>query len=406
MTPAARPASPTAPELVADRLRWAEVDLSAIAANVATLRRLIPPPTRLGVVVKANAYGHDARLVAPSAVAAGADWLLVGTVREAMDLRHAGVVAPILIMGRAVETAGLPDAVAAEVRLCVYDRESIEAAAAAARRVRRPALLHLKLDSGMHRLGATAPEGVELARLIGATDEVRLEALWTHFAEADEEVSRRTAAQLAAFQEAVAAIESAGLRGSDVILHAANSAAALLHPETRLDLVRCGLPVYGYAPSPALPDLGLRPALAWRARVVALHDLVAGDRVGYGGTWEAERPTRIAAISVGYADGYHRALSDRASVLIGGRRAPVVGRVSMDFITADVGALPEVRVGDEVTLIGRQGDQEIGAGEMADWLSTIVWEVLCTIGRRVDRVAIHDSGPPHPGPGSEARGDG
>ncbi|HEV3231363.1 MAG TPA: alanine racemase C-terminal domain-containing protein, partial [Candidatus Dormibacteraeota bacterium] len=170
------------------------------------------------------------------------------------------------------------------------------------------------------------------------------------------------------------------------LLHAANSAAALLHPAARLDLVRCGLPVYGYPSSPALAGIGLTPALSWHARVVAVHDLAPGERVGYGGTWEAARPSRVATLSAGYADGYSRALSNRGQILIGGRRAPVVGRVSMDFLTADVTGVPGVVVGDTATLLGRQGDGMIDAAEIAGWLGTIPWEVLCLIGRRVERV--------------------
>ncbi|MHB8509783.1 MAG: alanine racemase [Candidatus Dormibacteria bacterium] len=365
--------------------RWAEIDLSAIRDNVRLLRGRLPAETLLGVVVKADAYGHGALAVAPEAIAAGAEWLMVATVGEALQLRGAGLDASILNMGPST----VDDATAAasgEISICAYSHATIETAAAGARIAGRRLRVHLKVDSGMARLGAMPDEVLELARVIDADPRLDLEGLWTHFSDADIEGSARTRAQLEIFLSARAEIEAAGL--CPRLYHCGNSAATLLSSETHFDLVRCGLPVYGYLPMAALkPGLErLRPALTWKARVVATRQLRPGDRVGYGGTYTPARPTVLATVSVGYADGYSRALSNRGTALVGGVRVPVVGRVSMDFVNLDLGPSPAVAVGDEAVLLGRQGDEAVDAAEIAALLDTIPYEVLCNIGSRVPRI--------------------
>jgi alanine racemase len=232
-----------------------------------------------------------------------------------------------------------------------------------------------------------------LARRVAEDPLLELEGLWTHFAEADDAGSSRTQQQLQAYLAVVSELASAGI--SPPILHCANSAAALLFPSTNMILVRVGLPLYGYRSSPAIdPGLDLRPVLAWKGRVVALRDLAPGDRVGYGGTFTASRSTRLATVSMGYADGFSRALGDRATVLVAGSRAPVVGRVSMDYVTIDVTGIAEVDLGREVVFIGHDGGEAVDADDLARLLGTISWEILTMIGPRVERVVVGEGSAP------------
>jgi alanine racemase len=366
--------------------RWAEVDLGAIAHNVAQLKSRLEPGVALAAVVKANGYGHGAVDVARAALEAGADWLGVATVAEGAELRAAGIAAPILNLGATLGSEAA-EAVAADLRSSIWDRigvDILERAAAAAGRVVK---VHLQLDTGMVRLGADPNQAVELGHRIEASPHLELEGLFTHMAEAEDPGTDRSAMQLSVFLAAVTRMAYAGIRVP--VIHAANSAATLLYPDSRLRLVRCGIAVYGYSPTgKPIPGLELRPALTWKARVLEVYNLRPGERVGYGGTFEAAAPSRTATISVGYADGYPRALSNRGELLLHGRRARVVGRVSMDFLSIDVSDIDDVAVGDEVVIIGRQGDAAIAADELAAQLDTIAYEVLVGVGPRVVRSAI------------------
>jgi alanine racemase len=369
-----------------EQLRWAEIDLGAVADNIGQLKARLSPSAKLAAVVKANAYGHGAVEVARAAVSAGAEWLCVATVGEGVELRAAGVTAPILNMGP-TPAAAADRAVEFGLRSCVFEGEGIEVLAKAAERAGRVLQVHLKVDTGMARLGAPAAEALELARQVQASPGLELEALWTHFAEADDPASARSDAQLSRFLGVVDRIRDAGIEPA--MLHCANAAATLLNPATHLDMVRCGLPVYGYSPTSApVEGLQLRPVMTWKSRVVALHRLGPGDRVGYGGAYAASSSMLSATVAVGYADGYSRRLSNRGAMLVRGSRVPVVGRVSMDFATVDVTSVPGVRIGDEVVLLGSQGEAFIGADEMAESLDTIAWEVLCSVGPRVVRLAV------------------
>ncbi|MFN2463493.1 MAG: alanine racemase [Candidatus Dormibacteria bacterium] len=371
----------------AGRLRWAEVDLAALAHNVGQFRARLGPATRLMAVVKADAYGHGAVPVGQAALRAGADWLAVSTLEEALALRDGGIVAPVLLLGPLAAGAEA-EAITAKVGVSVHGADGLERLASAAES-HAPGTqipVHLKVDTGMARLGCPPDESLDLARRVVAAPGLSLEGLWTHFAEADDPASARTSRQLQAFMAVTASLAAAGIEVP--VLHAANSAAALQFPGSQLTMVRCGLPLYGY-PSGAVSDVDLRPVLAWKSRVVAVHRLRGGDRVGYGGTFTASGPTTVATVATGYADGYRRALSGRAEVLLHGRRLPVIGRVSMDFLTVDATTLPGTAEGDEVVLLGRQGEGEVTAVDLAGWMDSISWEVLVAIGPRVERVHLN-----------------
>jgi alanine racemase len=319
-------------------------------------------------VVKAGGYGHGALAVAHAALEGGASGLAVATLDEAAQLR--GLVDPeeILVMG------GLLPGQAAEVSdlgcaAAVSSRELIEALAAAGGRVP----VHLKVDTGMGRFGCAPDDAPELARLADDSRGTRLAGTWTHFAssESDDAMTRR---QFDLFLDTLSRFEvSPGLR------HVCNSAGALNHPDFALDAVRCGIAIYG------CEWPGTMPALALRAAVTHLKTVDKGTTVGYGSLWRATERTRVATVAIGYADGVHRARANRGDVLVRGRRAPLIGMVSMDAITLDVGDVPDLKVGDMATLIGRDGDQVITAEEVAAWSGTISYEVLTSIGPRVER---------------------
>ena len=373
----------------ASEARWAEIDLEAVGHNVRQLKSALDSGVVLAAVVKADAYGHGAVPVATAAVDAGAEWLAVATVAEALELRRAGITTPILNLGATLE-AEAAAAVAADLRCSVWEASGIDLLERAGADAGGLVRLHLQLDTGMVRLGADPNVAVELGQRIKASPNLELEGLFTHMAEAEDPGTDRTAKQLSVFLAAVTRLAYEGI--SVPILHAANSAAALRYPDSRLGMVRCGLPIYGYSPLAAAPGLDLRPALSWKARVLQTYDLRTGDRIGYGGTYEAAAPVRTATVSVGYADGYPRSLSNRGELLVRGCRARVVGRVSMDFLSIDVSDVDGVAVGDEVVIIGRQGDEVITADDVAASLDTISYEVLTHIGDRVVRHTLGGDG--------------
>jgi alanine racemase len=360
-----------------------EISLSAIEANVGVACRLAAT-ARLMAVVKADAYGHGAVPVAETVLRAGATWLGVATPEEGALLREAGIRSPILVLGPTP-----PDQAELSVihglDQCVTDPTQVEALDRAAEARGGIVAAHLKVDTGMGRVGVAPREVRRLAERIGALRGVRLVGLMTHFAEAEAEEPAFTREQLTRFLEAEGALREAGIRVP--LLHAANSAALLYHPAARLNLVRPGILLYGCHPGRPRPgDPVLRPALRFRTAISQVKVLPAGASVSYGRMFVAPREMRVATLPVGYADGLSRLLSNRGQVLIRGRRAPIVGRVCMDMTMVDVTDLAEVRPGDEVVLIGRQGEDEITADLHAAWQGTISYEVLCRIGPRVPRV--------------------
>ncbi|MEX2100796.1 MAG: alanine racemase [Acidimicrobiia bacterium] len=373
----------TGPAETRDRAVWSEVDLGAIRHNVRVLGELADPAELL-VVVKANAYGHGAVPVALAALDAGAAWLGVARVEEGVQLREAGIEAPILLLSEA-PTWAADTVVGHGLTPVVYTEAGIDAIAKAVATSSSPTTaVHLKIDTGMHRVGCAPEAAVALAEQVVAHDELVLGGVCTHLAVADEPDDPYTAEQLRAFDAAVADLCARGLDTG--LLHAANSAAALACPSARYDLVRVGISVYGIPPSRGLAGgADLRPAMTLTARVMFVKTLPAGARLSYGLRYELGRPARIATVPAGYADGVPRNLGVAGGeVLIGGIRYPIAGIVTMDQLMVDVGDAP-VEAGDEVVLLGAQGDDEVSALEWAEHLGTISYEIVTGIGARVPR---------------------
>jgi alanine racemase len=374
------------------RLRaQARVNLAAIERNCAHLRFVAGAGTALCAVVKANAYGHGTVPAARAALAGGAEWLAVAAADEAGELRAAGVEAPILMMG-ALSADELPVALDAGADVVAWRGEFVEALRAAGRSSGRRVRVHVKLDVGMGRLGIRdADELLGIAREIHAAPELELVGGMTHLPCADEDVARTRdeVERFRAFGERLRAVRS------DVVLHAANSASTLGLPEAAFDMVRCGVAIYGLDPFGVDPAAhGLEPALEVRSYVGALKPLAVGESVGYGGTFVAREPTWVATLPIGYGDGWRRAFSDNAEVLIGGRRCPLVGRVSMDNVTVDVGPDPAgIAEGDEAILLGRDGEERITAEELARRIDTINYEITTALTGRPTRVYHHDGAP-------------
>ncbi len=371
-----------------ERPTWVEIDLGAVAHNLRRLREMVAP-ARVMAVLKADGYGHGAVQVAHTVLRHGAWGLAVACVSEGAVLRRAGIQAPIVVLGYTPAWQAR-EAVAQDLDLCVFDVDTAKALSAAAAATARRARVHVKVDTGMHRLGIRPAEAPAFLRELNGMDGLEVVGLFTHAARADERTEAGRAAtevQVSTFGDLVEALEAEGSRPPWV--HAANSALAITRPEARYDLVRPGIALYGLSPSPDLPigELGLQPALTWKTQVAQVHELEAGESVGYGGTWVSGRPSRVATIPVGYADGFRRAPRAWREVLVRGRRAPLVGRVSMDQSAVDVTELDGVRQGDEVVLIGRQGEDVITVEEVAGWLGTIDYEVISAILARVPRLS-------------------
>lgn len=374
------------------RPAWAEVDRAALARNTSSLARLVAPSS-LCAVVKADGYGHGARTVAPTLLASGASSLGVALVDEGIELREDGITAPILLLSEVPPTS-LADAVAAGLTLTIGSLQGARALVGTATRA-TPLPVHVKVDTGMHRQGIDPGQLREVLEVLRGGG-VAVGAVWTHFPVADGETADSadfTRGQLDALRAAVD--KCAGSLPDDVVLHAANTAGAIGFPESRLDLVRVGLGCYGYLPAPGMAQVleraglpALEPVLSLKARVVAVRDLPAGSRPSYGRRRALPGDARVATVPLGYADGVPRALLDGdAHVLVRGRRRPLAGVVTMDQVLVDCGDDP-VEVGDEVVLLGRQGDDSISADDWARALGTISWEVLCGIKQRVPKLAV------------------
>ena len=363
------------------RPTWADIDLSAIAHNVSLLAELVDP-VELCAVVKADAYGHGMIPVARTAVDAGATTLAVALVDEGRRLREAGINTPVLLLSEPRPNE-FTEVVELGLTPTVYQGEGLAAAAAAAAAASEQLAVHLKVDTGMARVGAPPNEVMMLADAIAERDTLELTGVWTHCAVADEPDNPFTAYQIKQYNHLLSRLRLAGHH--DFCRHLANSAVAMAHPAGRFDMVRCGIAIYGIPPSPALAGcLPLQPAMTLRTEVAMVKTITAGTPVSYGHHYTASADTQLATIPIGYADGWTRRLGvSGGEVLIGGRRCPIAGVVTMDQTMVDCGLDHPVSPGDEVILLGQQGSEEITATEIAERLDTVAYEIVCHLGRRV-----------------------
>jgi alanine racemase len=376
------------------RLAWLELDLDALRANLATLRAVVGPGTRVEPVVKADAYGHGSVPVALALEAAGADGLSVATLDEAFELRAAGVTLPLLVI-YPVPPDVVPEAAAAGVAVSLGPGDAGARVLRAAEGLGTPLEVHVEVETGLGRGGALPGDVAALVAAVAAAPGVRLGGMWTHLAAADDASSAR--GQDERFAGAIGLIDAvgAGWGPSGVRRHLAGSGGVLAAGVARWDAVRTGIAVYGLVPDALVPPPStaadaarLRPVMALKARPVRVLELPEGHGVGYGPTYVTSRPTRIATLPVGYADGWRRTLTDRADALVRGVRVPLVGRVSMDAVTADVTGVPGLPVteDDEFVLLGAQGPERIGAHDLAAACGTISYEIVSGMSRRLARV--------------------
>jgi alanine racemase len=363
----------------------AEISLDALEANYSAIRDRVHPRAVLGVI-KANAYGHGAVPVARCLQSCGIDHLAVALLEEAAELRGSGINVPILVMG-ALEPEQMEAAARYEVTPALFREDQLVAFERCASAGGRKLPFHLKVDTGMGRLGVRWEQVGEFLESLSRCPHLELQGLFSHLACADDPDHPLTAAQLERFR---GVLEVARGRGhAPKMCHLANSAAVLDRPPAWLTHVRPGLLLYGYRPSGGNQPMPLRPMMRVVSRIVYLKELPPGDSVGYGATFTATLPTRIATVAAGYDDGVLRSLSNRGHFLVRGRPAPIVGRVSMDLTTLDVTELPETRLGDEAVFIGEQGGAFQGADQVALEAGTVSWEILCGIGWRVPRIYHH-----------------
>ena len=375
------------------RPNWAEVSRSALRHNFRVLQRHVGPSVTICAVVKCDAYGHGSEACAHALEQEGAGWFGVTSTDEGVALCDAGIRSRILILVGAWQGEE-EDALRYGLTPTVHRIEDVEAVALAAARIgrREPVPVHLKLDTGMARLGLSLAELGNFSRRIQAIPQIELEGVFSHLASAevlDDEEARR---QKQRFDAALRTLASHGLQPP--LRHLANSSATLGRPDNWYNFVRPGMAIYGYElplvtrdgrPIEGHEPLGLIPAMAWKTRILSLRNVPAGRALGYNGTYVTRTPARLAVIAAGYGDGYYRKLSPGGYVLLRGERAPIVGRISMDLTIVDVGHIPGAEIGDEVVLLGQSGEQQITAVDLARWSDTIPYEILCNLSERVVR---------------------
>ena len=373
-------------EIVPWRPVWAEVDLNRISHNMQEIRRLVREPCELMAVVKADGYGHGALPVARAALLAGASRLAVAIPEEGVTLREDGIPSPILVMGSLwPEQAEV--IVSNFLTATVFNRPLAEALSAEGKRQGKNVYVHLKVDTGMGRIGLSPREVLPFVNQVMRLPYLEIEGIYTHFATADAVDKRYAYQQFELFEKVLKEMKDAGIQIP--LRHAANSAAILNLPESHLDMVRPGIILYGINPfEGGSPSINLKPALSWKAKIAYVKQVPRGTGISYGRTHITRRNVRIATLPLGYADGLSRALSNKGEVLIRGQRAPIVGRVCMDQCMVDVSQIEGVRIGDEAVLIGSQGGEPLRAEELAEKIGTIGYEVLCNIGKRVPRVYV------------------
>ena len=359
---------------------WVEVDLKIVADNVHYLHQYTG--VHIMAIVKANGYGHGATAIAQAAIRGGATWLGVARIEEGLELRSTFPDIPILLLGY-TPPAKYQTAIANDLSLTIWNIDQLNLAHQTAQDHKRKAKIHLKVDTGMSRLGVQTDDGLKFAQQIVALPHVEFEGLFTHFARADESDPEPTDLQAALFQELVNKIKAQGIYPK--VIHTANSAASITRPETLFDLVRTGILIYGLDPSdecPAPPSI--RPALSWKSVISQIKILPAGRGISYGHEYTTSKSERVGTVPVGYADGFRRTKNN--ILLVSGKRIPVIGRVCMDQIVVRLDLVPWVQEGEEVVLLGCQGEEQISAEELASRWNTNNYDVVCGIGQRVPRI--------------------
>lgn len=366
------------------RPNYAIVDLENLSHNIAQIRGILAPNVKILAVIKANAYGHGIVSISNAALRCGVDYLGVAIPEEGKKLRESGITAPILDFGGLLPE-NVDMIVDYDIIPTVFSCSILKALQEKAAQKGKILPIHIKVDTGMNRIGVKREEELlELLSLLRTCPNLVFEGLYTHFAVSEIEDKSFTRLQGERFSHIVKVVRDMGYQP---MLHAANSGALVDMPELHFDMVRAGLVLYGYSPSDRpVPGVKLKPILTWKSSVVYVKEIAPGDTVSYGRTFMAQRPTTIATLPVGYGDGYKRCLSNKAEVLIHGKRVPVIGSVCMDQLMCDVSALNDVRPGDEAVLLGEQGAQRIDATEMAGWADTITYEILLSISERVPRI--------------------
>jgi alanine racemase len=368
---------------------WVEIDLTALSHNVQQLRRLLSPHTQLMAVVKADAYGHGAVTVAQTVLQSGASWLGVATVPEGIQLREAGIKAPILILG-ATHTPEQIHAIAhwkLQPTICSPKQALIFSDTLEAMNHNSPLPVHIKLDTGMSRLGTDWQQGAEFVQLVQRLPHLQIASIYSHLATADSPDPTVMNLQNQRFCQAIAQIKALGIKPP--CLHLANSAATLSNKALHYDMVRVGLAIYGLYPAAHLrSSIDLQPVLQVKARVTQVKTIAAGTGVSYGHQFVAPCELRIAVVGIGYADGVPRNLSNHMQVLVRGQKVAQIGAITMDQLMLDVSSIPDLQEGEVVTLLGQQGEQQISADDWANQLNTISWEILCGFKHRLPRVAV------------------
>ncbi|BBB90785.1 alanine racemase [Methylomusa anaerophila] len=366
-----------------ERPVWAEVDLAAIANNVREIKKLVKPTVKFCAVVKGDGYGHGAVAVARTVLAAGADCLAVAIVSEAVELRRAGFTVPIMVLGFTPAQQAKLVAVN-NITQTVYSLEAAQALAAAAAATGKPVKVHIKIDTGMGRIGVMPAEAGSFALAVARLPGIEIEGVFSHFATADSRDKSYAYEQMDKFKAALAAIEQCGIKIP--VRHIANSAATLELPSAHFDMVRAGIILYGLWPSAEVARMiNLKPAMCLKAQLVQVKSVPAGTSISYGRTYSTPDNRRIATLPIGYADGWTRLLSGKTSVLVRGRRAPLVGTICMDQCMVDVSEIPAALPGDTAILFG---SPQLTAAEVAAKIGTISYELVCMVGKRVPRLYI------------------
>jgi alanine racemase len=375
------------------RATRAEIDLQAFRHNFQNLRNHLGPKIRIMAVVKADGYGHGALPCARIAVDCGADYLGAGVVEEGIELRQSGIDTPILILG-SIFPDEAEDLVRHDLATIVCTLPLTKALSKEARKQNKTVSVHIKIDTGMNRLGVSPENLPELLNQIRESPNLKLEGISTHFASADDEDLSITQAQFRKFHTALTILQN-----DDVpIIHSANTSALFKFPESHFDMVRPGLILYGALPSPSLQAVlnekenlsPFQPVMQWKSQIILVKAITKGQPVSYSGSFTTQRDSLIATLPIGYADGLHRSLSNKMEVLIRGKRAPQIGNICMDMTLIDVTEIQDVQAGDEVVLFGKQEDQTITVEEMATKGGTIPYEILCNVGKRVPRVYLNE----------------